>query len=310
MIKWVKYMDKITIGIPRSLYYYYYGDLWKNFFRNLGCNVIISPKTTKDIVLRGNKMANDEMCLSLKNYLGHVDYLKDKCDYVLIPRIDNYGIDNQTCTNFLATYDIINNLFNIKILNYNIDLQKNENEEKGFIKMGVILNKKIKEIKKAYYLAKKTSLEKKDKLINQNVQKLYSDKIKILLVAHPYNIYDNYIGKPIIDIMKKMNVEIIYSDLFNSYQTNKLGSKMCKDLYWKYSKESIGAIKMLDNLIDGVIFLSAFPCGLDSLVNELVMRKINIPYLNLVIDDIDSLTGFETRIESFVDIIERTKNYA
>ena len=115
MIKWVKYMDKITIGIPRSLYYYYYGDLWKNFFRNLGFNVIVSPKTTKDIVLRGNKMANDEMCLSLKNYLGHVDYLKDKCDYIIIPRIDTYGIDNQTCTNFLATYDIINNLFNINI---------------------------------------------------------------------------------------------------------------------------------------------------------------------------------------------------
>ena len=95
--------------------------------------------------------------------------------------------------------------------------------------------------------------------------------------------YGKYIGKPIIDIMKKMNVEIIYSDLFNSCQTNKLGSKICKDLYWKYSKESIGAIKMLDNLIDGVIFLSAFPCGLDSLVNELVMRKINIPYLNMII---------------------------
>ena len=31
------------------------------------------------------------MCLSIKNYIGHVDYLKDKCDYILVPRIDNYG---------------------------------------------------------------------------------------------------------------------------------------------------------------------------------------------------------------------------
>ena len=30
-------MKKIKIGIPRSLYYYYYGDLLKNFFENLNC---------------------------------------------------------------------------------------------------------------------------------------------------------------------------------------------------------------------------------------------------------------------------------
>ena len=33
------------------------------------------------------------------------------------------------------------------------------------------------------------------------------------------------------------------------------------------------------------------------------MRKINKPYLNLIIDDIESSGGIETRIESFIDII-------
>ena len=46
------------------------------------------------------------MCLSLKNYIGHVAYLKDKCDYILIPRIDNYGIENQTCTALFHTLKI------------------------------------------------------------------------------------------------------------------------------------------------------------------------------------------------------------
>jgi len=44
---------------------------------------------------------------------------------------------------------------------------------------------------------------------------------------------------------------------------------------------------------------------LDSLVNELVMRKISKPYLNLIIDDLDSNTGLETRLESFIDIVEQ-----
>lgn len=49
--------------------------------------------------------------------------------------------------------------------------------------------------------------------------------------------------------------------------------------------------------------LSSFPCGPDSLVNELIIRKIKLPIINLVIDDTNSFTGIETRLESFLDII-------
>ena len=49
--------------------------------------------------------------------------------------------------------------------------------------------------------------------------------------------------------------------------------------------------------------LSSFPCGTDSIVNELVIRNIELPIINLVIDDVNSFTGIETRIESFLDII-------
>ena len=110
----------MTIGIPRSMFYYYFSDKWKYFFEHLNIKTIISPKTNREILDNGIKLSNDEMCLSLKSYIGHVNYLKDKCDFVLIPRIDNYGYENQTCTNFLAVYDIINNIFNINILDYNI----------------------------------------------------------------------------------------------------------------------------------------------------------------------------------------------
>ena len=92
------------VGIPRSLFYYYYGNFWQDFFDSLNISYIISPVSNQDIVNRGIKIANDEMCLSLKNYLGHVDYLKDKCDYILVPRISNFKNSNQTCTNFKISF--------------------------------------------------------------------------------------------------------------------------------------------------------------------------------------------------------------
>lgn len=290
----------MKIGIPRSLYYYHFKDLWINFFDYLNVDVIISPETNKEILDLGMKYSNDEMCLSLKNYIGHVAHLKDKCDYILIPRIDNYGIDNQTCTNFLASYDIINNMFDINILNYNINLRNNETELNGFINMGKKLGIEEEKVKNAFFYSKvKSSKIKKEKVL-KNLKKLKSNKKRILLVGHPYNMYDKLIGMPIINMLNELNIQIIYSDLFNELDES---SKYTKELYWKYSKESISSISKCIDKIDGIIFLSSFPCGLDSLALELVMRKLDKPYINIIIDDNSISGGIETRIESFVDII-------
>lgn len=294
----------MTIGIPRSMFYYYFSNKWKYFFEYLKIKTIISPKTNREILDNGIKLSTDEMCLSLKSYVGHVNYLKDKCDYILIPRIDNYGIEEQTCTNFLAVYDIINNIFDIKIIDYNIDLENNETELKGLLKLNKILNKKKIEIRKAYEYACIKEKKEKKKMIIENMNKLLSDKLKILVIGHSYNIYDSLIGTPIIKYLEKLDCEIIYCDNFDYQNTKDEVKKYSENLYWKYSKESISSLKYIDK-VDGIVFLSTFPCGLDSLVNELVFRKINKPYLNLVLDDLGGIAGMETRIESFVDIFEK-----
>lgn len=298
----------MRVGIPRSLFYYYYGDIWKNFFDSLKISYIESPKTNQEIIDRGIKMANDEMCLSLKNYLGHIDYLKDKCDYILVPRISNFKNSNQTCTNFWAAYDIVKNLFPVNILHYNIDLEKGQTLKKGLYKIGKELNKNHHEIYKAYKYAitREKKRIKKNHIINLN--KLKVNKTKILIVGHPYNLYDEMIGKDIIKYLIKNNIEVIYSDKFDSKITNPLSKKLSKDLYFKYSKDNLGSIIYCKNNIDGVIFISAFPCAPDSLANELAMRKLQIPHLNLVIDDSTSFTGLETRLESFLDMLGGSLN--
>lgn len=295
-------MDKV--GIARGLFYYYYGDIWKNFFDYLKIPYVISPKTNNEIKSLGQRYAGDEMCISLKTYIGHIAYLKDKCDYILIPRIDNYNIHNQTCTNFLAAYDIINNLFDIKILNYNIDYEKKQTLKKGLMKIGMELSKDKKEIKKAYTYAISKYKKQRKREITININKLKSKKIKILIVSHPYNTYDESLGRNIIKYFEKNNIEIIYSDKFDEKITNKLSKQLSNDLYFKYSKENIGSIVYSKDYIDGIIFLSAFPCGPDSITNELVLRKINIPALNIILDEASSFEGLETRLESFIDMLE------
>ena len=293
----------MKIGIPRAMFYYMNGDITVTFFKKLGIDVIVSPKTTKKIIEEGMKYAPDEMCLSMKNYIGHVAYLKDKCDYILVPRIDNFYTFNQTCTNFLATRDIINSLFDVNVLDYNIDLNNKDTLKKGMFKLAGSLGYKVGVISDAYLYSVNKHKEKKKRLIMENMNRLNSDKKKILLISHAYNTYDELIGKPIIKMLERENIEVIYSDLLDSSMCRKLSKNISKELYWKYSRESIGAYEMVKNRIDGVVFLSTFPCGLDSLVNQLLILKMDKPYLNIVIDDMDADNGIDTRIESFSDII-------
>lgn len=282
----------MKIGLPKALYYYYCKK-WVYFFENLNIEVV-SYETNKEIIELGNKISNSEMCLSLKIFLGHVYNLKDKCDYILIPNL-KYDNKNQMCSNFNCLYDLVNNLINVNILTFD-----SNKEIKNFLKIGKELGFKKYQIKKAYLTAAIKYNKELKKLKIDNINKLNSINKKILLVGHSYNVRDKYLNEAI-KLLQKYNIEIIYSDLFDDDYYFYLS----KDLYWKYSKKNISSVVYCKEKVDGIVFFTTFPCGLDSLVNELIMRKIDKPYLNLVIDDLDSLAGIETRIESFVDIIEQ-----
>ncbi len=301
-------MNKMTIGIPKALLYYKYKDLWISFFEYLGCDVVMSPDTSKEILEMGTKKSLDESCLAMKIYMGHVEYLMGKCDYVLVPRIKCLRKKEQVCTNFQALYDLTRNVFNKKILHYNIDMEKGRTEEKGFIKMGKELGFTKVQSLNAYNLAKMTE-EKKNKERRETQQKRLetSDKIKILMAGHPYNLYDHFIGNQIATVLKNNSVEIVYSDTYEPLDMDEEIKPITKSNYWTYNKEMIASIAYYESRVDGIILVTSFPCGPDSLSNEMIMRNVHIPITNLIVDESDSDTGLITRIESFIDIIEERK---
>jgi len=243
--------------------------------------------------------------------MGHVYYLIDKVDYILIPRIVSFGQNEVVCTKFNAMYDIVNNTFiNLKLLDYNIDVKENETEFKAFMKMGKVLGANSITVLKAYLKAKKVQNYYEQKQSEKQEQLLSNtDKLKMLIVSHPYNIYDRLLGYPIIKYLESFGVVPIYADVANKEQTCEKSKVISKTLYWTYNKELIGAIEHYTNKIDGIIFISTFPCGSDSLVNELCIRKIKgIPMTNIILDELQGEAGLLTRIESFIDIIREKKN--
>lgn len=297
----------ITVGLPRALLYYRYAALWKEFFAVLGVQTVVSKPTSRKTIDEGTALAIDETCLSAKIYMGHVKELIGKCDYILVPRIHSYGHNREFCTKFHALYDVTVNTFRRqpqKFISYNVDFYEKKDEQTAFIEMGQELGFSVKDSKKAYERAKKAEIKKLKSDIQKAEQAYKSDKIKVLIAAHSYVIKDAYLGSTVLDFLRRNDVEPIRADLVDRDEALRASGVISPTCKWQVNREILGSIDLHKEKIDGIILLSAFPCGPDSMVNEMISRRIKgIPVLNMVLDGQNGTAGVETRLESFIDII-------
>ena len=95
----------MLVGIPKGLLYYNYYPFYQRFFTELGAEIIVSPDTNKQILNDGIKYCVDEACLPVKIFHGHVSYLKDKCDVILLPRIIQIRKREYICPKFCGLPD-------------------------------------------------------------------------------------------------------------------------------------------------------------------------------------------------------------
>lgn len=299
-------MKKIKIGIPRAMLYYRYGVLWKNFFELLGLNVVLSPQTNKEILTLGTNNTIDECCLSYKIYIGHALYLSKICDYILVSRVCDYGKKDKVCTRLNGTYDNLKHLIpQEQLIDYNIDHTKRKYEFFGFLKMGLKFTKNIPKIIYSYLYAKEKQKQYDKNKANEEKNKLTKPNKKILIMSHFYNIQDKFISNYITTYLENNNLIPIYSNNIDKKTATTYSEYFSNTLYWKYSKEMVGSFYYYQHQIDGVIYISTYPCGVDALVNNLLMLKNkDLPTLNLLIDENITELSLETKLESFIDIIK------
>lgn len=313
----------MKIGIPKALSFYHNPILYDTFFNNLGIEVVYSEDTNKITIEDGKKYSIDEDCFASKIYMGHVANLvsrakKENIDYIFIPRVSYFSKRETVCVKFYAMFDICKNIFDVDFLDFNIDYSQGITEFKAFVNLGKKLNIKYSKIISSYMYAKKKQKEhvcfeynKQNTLINSN------NGMNILIVAHPYISYDKYIGGSIIKYLKNNKINICFADvnkytLDNDVRKNKNNEYtytcVSSALYWKYNQNLINGLLEYITKVDGVIYISTFPCGPDALVNELVMRKIkDKPSINIIVDEQEMGAGLYTRLESFIDILEQNK---
>lgn len=296
----------MKIGIPRAMLYYRDGALWQTFFETLGHEVVLSCPTDREILELGIRYAIDEACLACKVFLGHAASLLERCDCLFVPRVANFEEAGIFCTKFEALPDMTQNLFrDCRVLSCEVDGKRKIGEKEAFLSLGKQLGARDRASLAAYEAGVQARDLVRIQRLEQQRNALQQPGLKILIVGHDYNAFDDYVGAPIRRMLQQMQVTPVYACITEQPASRMLGLQFSPTVPWMVSRELLGAVVALKDQVDGIILMSAFPCGPDSMVNDLLTRKLQeLPILVLTLDAQDGSAGLETRLESFVDILQ------
>lgn len=325
-------MEIRTIGLPKSLLYYRYSALWKTFFEELGLTVVVSPDTDRAILEAGDAASIDECCLASKVYCGHVEWLIGKCDAIFVPAFASDNLRCGFCTKYQSLPDMVRNTFreqlaanHCEVLSIFIpDISKPKKVREVYVNLAKALGASPREANRAYKRAVKAQRVLDDQrakaqaealaLIDQYRKLAEKDSSKaelknvplpILVVGHPYITHDAFVADDVLRGIEEAGGFVLYADQTDHDRAYKRSFEFSDTLPWEINRELVGAILELEDQVAGIVLMSAFPCGPDSLFADALVRDISdIPVLRLTLDAQSGSAGVQTRIESFMDILK------
>lgn len=325
----------VKVGIPRALAYYEYFPMWQAFFVELGAEIVVSPPTTQHMVTEGAKRVIADTCLPAKVFMGHVLELKEKCDFIFIPVIRSVKKRVYNCSKFLGLPDMTRAVIPEcpPILSGMADINKGlDRLYDEVFHLGKYFTPDKTRIKRAIDAAWKAHLEYhqlmiKDALVPiEAISRMNNEKslerktpdteipksLTIALIGHHYLIYDDQVSHRLVQRLEKTGCRIVTPDMLSTEQMERATQRLVGRTYWTWEEEVVGAGNhFLESGVDGVIGVAVFGCGPDSLMMDMVRRQAsalgNTPFMNLTLDEHTADTGVVTRLEAFLDMIQRRK---
>ncbi|PKM80140.1 MAG: 2-hydroxyglutaryl-CoA dehydratase [Firmicutes bacterium HGW-Firmicutes-13] len=324
-------MGNLRIGIPRTLYFYTYFPLWKTFFEELGLDVVISPPTNKIIMDNGIKETVNDACIPVKVFHGHVMALINKVDYIFIPRLVSIDGKSTFCPKFLGLPDmVINSVDNLPaVIVEPLDLSLHRCDfPLFFLRLGKKFTYNIRRIWWAYFKGLQSWKKYKNQLLEGfriQVKEGESAEItmvqghnwkdgqlKLAVLAYPYVAYDPFLNINLLKKLEDMGVYLYMPDNISLKDMKKAKRRFTQDLFWYYSNQVTRACQhfLYKEPVDGIIHVTAFGCGPDSMVDKLIeleAKNAGMPFLSVTIDEHTGDVGMQTRLEAFVDMLKMRK---
>jgi len=306
--EWVKEVEKFfdketpfftsrTIGIPRASSVMAALPFWTTFFQSLGFRTILSPPSSKEVLLKSSNLLQTVTCLPIKFTAGHVSWLMERADFVFLPAINSFGEKEFTCpyTQSLPYMLKQNKKFLTPVISSfdekHIVEEFNKYSEKLHISRGIIKN--------AYKIAVSAQQKFEERMRRRAEEILKKEGIPVAIIGRPYNIYDPYLNLTLFSHLKKIG--------FNAIPMNFLKTGFKDELFiWKYSKEGLQTLaETISKRGIYPIILSNYGCGVDAFTHKVFEEILgDYPHLFLEFDEHRGEAGLITRLEAFHDLLK------
>jgi len=315
----------ITVGIPRALAYYDYFPLWHKFFTSIGTKLVISPATNQAIVSEGVRRAVDGTCFPVKIFYGHVHWLIEAgVDRLFLPRLVSVAPKEYICPKFMGLPDMMAAAFpggpgvyspvfdlnrprkysDCEMRSIGKDLGCSSSGTRQALEQGAKAQRQHETCLQAGNWPTPDRQDQWEDLTRPGG----SASLRVGLLGHSYLIYDDFANMQIVTRLKKMGAEVLTVDMLPSERLEAQAAKWRKRMFWTSGRRILGAAwEYVEMSVDGIVYVTAFGCGTDSLTAELVERTVRrrskIPQLILNLDEHTGEAGVITRLEAFIDML-------
>ncbi|MGA2323875.1 MAG: acyl-CoA dehydratase activase [Sedimentisphaerales bacterium] len=313
-----------TIGIPMALASWQLLPAFSQFFRELGFEVVLPGRTSKETIRKGVESVTAQPCFPIKVAYGHIVELIEKgVDYIFLPSIVSTiasfpeNKHNHFCPYIQSFPYQVRSAFGDKLGKTKLliaPLRLGEGDKlakKTFVELGRRLNVSPSEsrraMKKGFEAQRgfEQSLTDKGKEILASIRE--GEKL-FILVSRPYNGCDEGVSLQLPKKFADAGVEMMPMDMLDFKEARLSDEKLHSEIYWSYGQKILRAADIIrqDNRLFAV-YLSNFSCGPDSFLmpffKDIMGSK---PCLQLEIDEHSADAGVITRLEAF---LESLKNY-
>lgn len=293
----------MKIGIPGGLLYYRYEPFIRTFFNELDVNTEYSTRSNKEILDLGARNCVDEACLPMKLFHGHAAKLQRTCDFIAVPRIMNSEFGESICPKFRGLPELVesgtgasNQIFTDPL--YINDMEKFKRAlKKGGRQIGVPDYRTEKAFQIALENQRNTSFG-----LNEN-----GYRHRVFLAGHPYNIYDSFANLNLLQKLHQLDIGVVTEEWVNRYEMMQELTDLIKRPYWFFFIHNYAPAMALMKRkeIDGIVYVSSFCCGTDSITIEMIKNRIgSFPFLVLKLDEQTGEAGYNTRLEAFQEVLK------
>jgi predicted nucleotide-binding protein (sugar kinase/HSP70/actin superfamily) len=320
-----------VVGVPRALLYFHFQPLWAAFLSRLGVTVLVSQPTDRGQLEAAQGLTRADLCLPAKVFLAHVAQLKDRVDWILLPRVTSVTPEAFMCPKILGLTDMVRSVFPKlpPLLDPRINLKPPNpvGIAEAFAWVGRHFTDKEEQINTAWHAALAAQAEFHRRLLTYPLDealKLWDDaflrrrnvpsskpRYRVAVIGRAYVNFDDILSHNLMGILKRYHVQVVTPEFLPQNLKDAQQEQLRKKVYWQLGKELVAAAMWYakDPEIDGIINVSTFNCGQDSFTTALVEYHVNQasakPFLNLVFDEHGADGGLATRVEAFVDMMDQ-----